>query len=241
MIRRPPRSTLFPYTTLFRSGAGEAAALRARVQARKWCEVQHNFVEKTMWPPRALVQEELYIHRKGAAPATEAQALLPLPGSRGAPTLILRPLVNEANGFGEKHGLSAAHGAGRAMSRADARKSLSRDYDPANGGRAKPILAANRWGHGKKTYSELDPDTDFTANAAGSKPETSAKTEKRRVMRNGGTVQGWVVYDDKATVFEDAPKAYKDVELVAKDLVEAGVVEVVGRCDPLITYKGREE
>src|SRR3712207_9399694 len=26
MIRRPPRSTLFPYTTLFRSGAGLAAA-----------------------------------------------------------------------------------------------------------------------------------------------------------------------------------------------------------------------
>src|SRR2546426_10781250 len=25
MIRRPPRSTLFPYTTLFRSGAGESA------------------------------------------------------------------------------------------------------------------------------------------------------------------------------------------------------------------------
>src|SRR5688572_32314991 len=31
MIRRPPRSTLFPYTTLFRSGrAGEAEADRAR-------------------------------------------------------------------------------------------------------------------------------------------------------------------------------------------------------------------
>src|SRR5258707_13452039 len=30
MIRRPPRSTLFPYTTLFRSGAGVAcAAVRA--------------------------------------------------------------------------------------------------------------------------------------------------------------------------------------------------------------------
>src|SRR3712207_2885218 len=28
MIRRPPRSTLFPYTTLFRSAAGELAALR---------------------------------------------------------------------------------------------------------------------------------------------------------------------------------------------------------------------
>src|SRR3989442_11817998 len=35
MIRRPPRSTLFPYTTLFRSGqsGAAAAALHSRVQA----------------------------------------------------------------------------------------------------------------------------------------------------------------------------------------------------------------
>src|SRR2546421_5589009 len=32
MIRRPPRSTLFPYTTLFRSG-GRAAAARSRFHA----------------------------------------------------------------------------------------------------------------------------------------------------------------------------------------------------------------
>src|SRR3712207_7745598 len=30
MIRRPPRSTLFPYTTLFRSSAAGRGALRAR-------------------------------------------------------------------------------------------------------------------------------------------------------------------------------------------------------------------
>src|SRR3712207_7774396 len=30
MIRRPPRSTLFPYTTLFRSEAGVAAGVDAR-------------------------------------------------------------------------------------------------------------------------------------------------------------------------------------------------------------------
>src|SRR2546427_7010576 len=30
MIRRPPRSTLFPYTTLFRSVRGAAAAVRRR-------------------------------------------------------------------------------------------------------------------------------------------------------------------------------------------------------------------
>src|SRR5258707_10386076 len=33
MIRRPPRSTLFPYTTLFRSRPEMAAALRARSAA----------------------------------------------------------------------------------------------------------------------------------------------------------------------------------------------------------------
>src|SRR3712207_7140925 len=32
MIRRPPRSTLFPYTTLFRSAAGPARAAGVEVQ-----------------------------------------------------------------------------------------------------------------------------------------------------------------------------------------------------------------
>src|SRR2546427_7326124 len=33
MIRRPPRSTLFPYTTLFRSGLGPLRLVRAREAA----------------------------------------------------------------------------------------------------------------------------------------------------------------------------------------------------------------
>src|SRR5947208_12533452 len=33
MIRRPPRSTLFPYTTLFRSSAGTGARSRAEAPA----------------------------------------------------------------------------------------------------------------------------------------------------------------------------------------------------------------
>src|SRR2546425_12328475 len=40
MIRRPPRSTLFPYTTLFRSRAASLSMLRARLPAplrrRQW-------------------------------------------------------------------------------------------------------------------------------------------------------------------------------------------------------------
>src|SRR2546423_2442446 len=40
MIRRPPRSTLFPYTTLFRSGhevadLGEELRVRCRIRARR--------------------------------------------------------------------------------------------------------------------------------------------------------------------------------------------------------------
>src|SRR5256885_10003040 len=41
MIRRPPRSTLFPYTTLFRSRAGRSRSLEARPfddRPRRWIE-----------------------------------------------------------------------------------------------------------------------------------------------------------------------------------------------------------
>src|SRR5690349_24059127 len=38
MIPRPPRSTLFPYTTLFRSSRATAVELRNRDDARRdWC------------------------------------------------------------------------------------------------------------------------------------------------------------------------------------------------------------
>src|SRR3712207_8701977 len=46
MIRRPPRSTLFPYTTLFRSkGGSEVDALRNEVERRTRKKVQVNVRE----------------------------------------------------------------------------------------------------------------------------------------------------------------------------------------------------
>src|SRR3712207_9225833 len=36
MIRRPPRSTLFPYTTLFRSGVGDLGRARRFYEALGW-------------------------------------------------------------------------------------------------------------------------------------------------------------------------------------------------------------
>src|SRR2546426_6015128 len=40
MIRRPPRSTLFPYTTLFRSRMAEYAPPLAMPRARSFCTIQ---------------------------------------------------------------------------------------------------------------------------------------------------------------------------------------------------------
>src|SRR3712207_8813197 len=38
MIRRPPRSTLFPYTTLFRSGFVDSLGLNTLFRAREWAD-----------------------------------------------------------------------------------------------------------------------------------------------------------------------------------------------------------
>lgn len=59
-----------------------------------------------------------------------------------------------------------------------------------------------------------------------------------RAGNNEGT---WVICDEKDLVFEEAPEAYKDVELVGQDLVDAGVAEIVGRCRARVSYKVRNE
>src|SRR3712207_7601161 len=65
MIRRPPRSTLFPYTTLFRSelatayyvevvGMIETGRDASRVFLKCWDEHQHHSVVLTMEPTHGL-------------------------------------------------------------------------------------------------------------------------------------------------------------------------------------------
>lgn len=153
---------------------------------RKILDITHNNVALTPWPPSAPTGD-VYIHRKGAAPIAP---FLPLPGSRGTPTLVLHPV-----GDGVRNGLSLAHGAGRAMSRA----------------RAKGI--EGRYGGDVEVVTGM----------------------------KGGKMPGWVVCDDKELVWEEAVEAYKDVEVVAGEMVECGVAVVVGRCGPRVTYKVRKE
>src|SRR2546430_17329343 len=72
MIRRPPRSTLFPYTTLFRSG--HADSQRAVRQPRH-----------PGWRPDSYHAA----HRAGAAPSPESTGIAVSPAGRGFTLLEL--------------------------------------------------------------------------------------------------------------------------------------------------------
>src|SRR3712207_7206674 len=56
MILRPPRSTLFPYTTLFRSDADARAVLAAAVRAPLDEEVRDRIVAESRGNPLALLE-----------------------------------------------------------------------------------------------------------------------------------------------------------------------------------------
>jgi len=180
-------------------------------------------------------QSTVYIHRKGAAPTqhptpsalpsnnTQPSAkpltILPLPGSRGTPTVILHPLFPASTSYGLKNALSLAHGAGRAMSRAKASAYVAQKYK----GRAEDLLRG-------------DHVLDSSGSGKGGR-DRSKEGEGGQDVR-GGT---WVVCEEKSLVWEEAVEAYKDVFAVAEDLVREGVAECVGWCRGRVCYKVRKE
>jgi len=50
---------------------------------------------------------------------------------------------------------------------------------------------------------------------------------------------GRVVCEDRDLLYEEAPMAYKKIEVVIDDLVKAGLVQVIASLRPLLTYKTR--
>jgi release factor H-coupled RctB family protein len=49
-----------------------------------------------------------------------------------------------------------------------------------------------------------------------------------------------VVCDDRALIYEEAPEAYKDIDSIIAALRAAGLVRVLARLKPVLTYKTRE-
>src|SRR2546427_1517751 len=102
MIRRPPRSTLFPYTTLFRSRVGAPAVGRGGARGPCLCRRalrRHRARRRELAPPGAragrgrrgaggrdahpLMSLDFLIDRLDELPATRALAVqLPAPGAR---------------------------------------------------------------------------------------------------------------------------------------------------------------
>ncbi|CAD6569832.1 MAG: hypothetical protein ASARMPREDX12_003088 [Alectoria sarmentosa] len=220
------------------TSANDIRTARLAVQARKVVDIYHNNVEATTWPPslkpgkHSEVSSDLaglqidaphkvYIHRKGAAPTHNPLtniplSILPLPGSRATPTLILHPIFTSTNAHGKTNALSLAHGAGRALSRAKAATYVAEKY----AGKTEDLLRG-----------------DFVkADKRGNKQFGGGDAPGRGV--SGGC---WVVCEDKQLVWEEAPEAYKDVWDVGKDLVTKGCVERWGWCRGRVSYKVRKE
>ena len=52
---------------------------------------------------------------------------------------------------------------------------------------------------------------------------------------------GRVICEERDLLYEEAPMAYKNIETVITDLVDAGLVKVIATLRPLLTYKTRKE
>lgn len=52
---------------------------------------------------------------------------------------------------------------------------------------------------------------------------------------------GRVICEERDLLYEEAPMAYKNIDVVIDDLVEAGLVSVIATLRPLLTYKTRKQ
>ena len=53
-------------------------------------------------------------------------------------------------------------------------------------------------------------------------------------------LSGRVICEERDLLYEEAPAAYKHIEAVIQDLVDAGLVSVIASFRPLLTYKTRK-
>ncbi len=52
---------------------------------------------------------------------------------------------------------------------------------------------------------------------------------------------GRVICEDKALIYEEAPEAYKDINIIIADMQDAGLIDIIATLRPLITYKTRRK
>lgn len=67
----------------------------------------------------------------------------------------------------------------------------------------------------------------------------SSETGRQKKLNTDEFGENIVICEDKSLFCEEAPFAYKDIDVVINDLVELGLVEIVMSLRPIITYKMR--
>lgn len=144
------------------------------VKIERALDIRHNTVTQ-----EPLQGEDLWIHRKGAAPSNVGPVVIP--GSRGTYSYLVQPTASEIGG------LSLAHGAGRKWKRGDVKARLYERYSPEQ----------------------------LTRTDLGSR----------------------VICKDRELLYDEAPQAYKDINVVIQDLVDAGLVTIIAKLQPVITFK----
>jgi len=106
------------------------------------------------------------------------------------------------------------------------------------------IIAGSR---GSLSYLVMPTDQTETSNhslahGAGRKWERSSAEAKLRNRYSKSDLQrtpigSRVVCSDSKLLYEEAPQAYKDIDIVINDLVEAGLATLIASFRPILTYK----
>jgi len=92
--------------------------------------------------------------------------------------------------------------------------------------------------------AQADRALQSLAHGAGrkwSRSEARAKLDRRFTIADLERTRlgSRVICEDRALIFEEAPQAYKDIQQVIRDLLDAGLIDPVATLRPLITYKTR--
>ena len=116
----------------------------------------------------------------------------------------------------------------------------------AAAGKEPLVIAGSR---GSMTYlvqpvkSTLETAWSLAHGAGRKWSRTEARVRTRERFRVEELIHtplgGRVVCEDRGLLYEESPLAYKNVEVVIQELVDAGLIEVIATLRPLLTYKTR--
>ncbi|WPL20415.1 RtcB family protein [Thiorhodovibrio frisius] len=97
---------------------------------------------------------------------------------------------------------------------------------------------------GNETSTAIDTSLRSLAHGAGRKwkrgdarPRLSARQRPEDLRTTALGSQ--VICDDKELLYDEAPEAYKGIDQVVADLVDAGLCQIIATLRPVLTYKLR--